>query len=308
MEQRVKPPAAAERTALRFLLPDGRQMGYSEYGKPDGFPIFLLHGTPGSRLWFADDDPVAHALNVRFIATDRPGYGLSDPKCGRKILDYPKDIEALADFMGIDSFSVIGISGGSAYAAACAWEMPERVVSAAMVAGMSPFKNGKPPKGMCPENRGAFFLSRYFPWGIRYLLNSSRKLMHTKPQKYIQSVQSQVGHLCASDRKIMKQEGSGPHVLMHLSEAFRQNVREAVSESALLARPWGFEYNKITVPLQVWHGTEDTLAPIGPVREAFSCLPGCQLHFLEGRGHFLDGESEVWCRIVTSVLAGKDKN
>lgn len=307
MEKGTEHQAVVDRTALRFLLPDGRQMGYAEYGTPDGFPVFLLHGTPGSRLWFADDDPVAHALNVRFIATDRPGYGLSDPKPGRRVLDYPVDIEALADFLGIDCFSVIGISGGSVYAAACAWALPERVVAAALVAGISPFKKGRPPKGMCRENRSAFFLSRYFPWLIRYILNSARKLMHTNPEKYIQSIQSQVKHLCASDQEVMKRESSGHHVLMHVSEAFRQNVREAASEPALLARPWEFPYGQIKVPLQVWHGTEDTLAPIAPVREMVSRLPGCQAHFLEGRGHFLDGEPGVWNRIVSSVLAGKDK-
>ncbi len=31
-------------------LHDGRKLGFSEYGKLDGIPLFLFHGTPGSRV------------------------------------------------------------------------------------------------------------------------------------------------------------------------------------------------------------------------------------------------------------------
>lgn len=305
MEQITEQAAVANRTAQGFLLPDGRQLGYAEYGKPDGFPVFLFHGTPGSRLWFMEDDAEAHALGVRLIATDRPGYGLSDPKPGRSILDYPKDIEALADGLGIERFSLIGASGGSVYAAACAYALPEKVVTAGLVAGISQFEKGKPPKEMCSENRSAFFLSRYFPWLIRYSLNSGRKLMHTKPEKYIQAVQSQVKHLCSFDREIIQRESSGKHLLMHMQEAFRQNVRESATEPALLARPWGFDCRDIRAPVQIWHGTEDTLAPFEPMKEMARQLQACQTHFIEGMGHFLDGDPEIWKQILQSVLPKK---
>jgi pimeloyl-ACP methyl ester carboxylesterase len=32
-------------------LSDGRRLGYAEYGDPEGEPIMLFHGTPGSRLY-----------------------------------------------------------------------------------------------------------------------------------------------------------------------------------------------------------------------------------------------------------------
>ena len=302
MEQVSQQAAVANRTAQCMLLPDGRQLGYAEYGKPDGFPVFLLHGTPGSRLWFSEDEPVAHTLGLRLIATDRPGYGLSTPKPGRSILGYPGDIEALADFLGIDRFSVIGTSGGSVYAAACAYALPERVAVAGLVASVHEFKDGQPPKNMCRENRSAFFLSRYFPWIVRYILNSGRKLMQTNPDKYIKTVQLQVNHLCASDQEILKRKDSGQHMLMHMREAFRQNVWEGAAEPALLARPWGFNCSEISVPVQVWHGMEDTLAPIEPVREMVEQISNCQAHFLEGKGHFLNADTRVWEQILASVL------
>ncbi|MEM1503821.1 hypothetical protein RG959_10435 [Domibacillus sp. 8LH] len=63
-----------------MTLADGRKLGFWEYGDKQGVPVFLFHGTPGSRIWFLKDDDIANTLGIRFIATDRPGYGLSDQK------------------------------------------------------------------------------------------------------------------------------------------------------------------------------------------------------------------------------------
>src|ERR1700748_2811602 len=33
-----------------MTLPDGRTLGYSEYGHPNGYPLVYLHGYPSSRF------------------------------------------------------------------------------------------------------------------------------------------------------------------------------------------------------------------------------------------------------------------
>jgi hypothetical protein len=35
------------RRDLRITAPDGRALAYEQWGDPDGFPVFSLHGTPG---------------------------------------------------------------------------------------------------------------------------------------------------------------------------------------------------------------------------------------------------------------------
>ena len=63
----------------RFLdLPDGRRLGYTEFGDPLGIPLFAFHGTPGSRFMFRLVHEPARRLGLRIIAPDRPGFGLSD--------------------------------------------------------------------------------------------------------------------------------------------------------------------------------------------------------------------------------------
>ncbi len=112
-------------------VPDGRTLGYAEVGDPAGAPLVYFHGNPGSRLDFTSEryDRALRAAGVRFIGTDRPGFGLSDPKPGRGYADWAADVGALADSLGLDRFAVLGYSRGGRYALACAARIPERLTA-----------------------------------------------------------------------------------------------------------------------------------------------------------------------------------
>jgi pimeloyl-ACP methyl ester carboxylesterase len=58
---------------------------------------------------------------------DRPGYGGSDRKAGRRIVDVVNDVSVVADAVGIVRFAVAGRSGGAPHALACAALLPDRV-------------------------------------------------------------------------------------------------------------------------------------------------------------------------------------
>lgn len=94
-------------TSETFTLPDGRKLGYAQYGSLTGRPIFYLHGLPGSRLEGAGYDELGLKLGARIIATDRPGIGWSSPQPSRKLLDFPKDLEHLADHLKLYEYSVL---------------------------------------------------------------------------------------------------------------------------------------------------------------------------------------------------------
>jgi pimeloyl-ACP methyl ester carboxylesterase len=64
----------------RLQLDDGRTIGCATWGDPEGAPVFIGHGIPGSRLdrYPGLDDPEwLHRRRLRFIGVDRPGYGYS---------------------------------------------------------------------------------------------------------------------------------------------------------------------------------------------------------------------------------------
>src|SRR6266550_4046609 len=118
---------------------DGRTLTIAEWGDPDGLPVFLLHGTPGSRFVGQADASAYASVGARVITYDRPGYGGSDRFRGRRVVDSVADVSAIADSLGIDRFAVSGASWGGPHSLAIAACLPGRVTRAACAAGVAPF-------------------------------------------------------------------------------------------------------------------------------------------------------------------------
>ena len=73
MDKRVsdEPHTVVDRTACELRLEKGRRIGFAEYGAPEGQPVIVLHGTPGSRMLFESTDSVARKMGFRIVAPDR---------------------------------------------------------------------------------------------------------------------------------------------------------------------------------------------------------------------------------------------
>ena len=53
---------------------DGRMLTFAEWGDPGGFPVFSLHGTPGSRFRRYYDESLYSDVEARVITYNRPGH------------------------------------------------------------------------------------------------------------------------------------------------------------------------------------------------------------------------------------------
>jgi pimeloyl-ACP methyl ester carboxylesterase len=146
-----------------IILSDGRKLGFAEFGETQGEPVFYFHGFPGSRLEAKLAETMAKDSRVRFIGIDRPGFGLSDFKPKRAIVDWPNDVTELADSLGIDQFFILGVSGGGPYAAACAHQIPDRLISVGIVCGMGPVDVPRIMDQMVGIYRQGLRLARRFP-------------------------------------------------------------------------------------------------------------------------------------------------
>jgi pimeloyl-ACP methyl ester carboxylesterase len=94
-------------------LADGRTLAYAIYGSPSSSTtVFYFHGYPSSRIEGRLWHDTAQNLDVRLVALDRPGFGNSSFQANRKLLDWPKDVLALADHLNVEKFYVLGTSGG----------------------------------------------------------------------------------------------------------------------------------------------------------------------------------------------------
>jgi pimeloyl-ACP methyl ester carboxylesterase len=267
-----------------LTLRDGRRLGYAEYGTPDGEPGFYFHGHPGSRLEpeFAHD--VAADAGVRIIALDRPGYGLSDFQPQRTILDWPRDVEEVADRLGLDRFAVLGSSGGGPYALACAHEHPERITRAGVIGGVGPYDTPGATDGMRRANRVGFQLGARFPPLAHLIMWSMERQVRRRPERALDAIAEAMS---PPDAEIARRPEVRRLLAAEIAEGFRQGSRGAAREVVLLGRPWGFQLDRIAPTVHLWQGEADILVPPAMGRYLASQIPNCVARFFPGEGHLL---------------------
>ncbi|MEP7738903.1 alpha/beta hydrolase [Nocardioides sp. 31GB23] len=235
-----------------------------------------LHGTPGCRLNRLPDDTVYARSGVRYITTDRAGYGQSSRHHGRAVADEAADVGDVADALGLDRFSVVGGSGGGPHALACAALLAGRVERVACQSSLAPLGEGGLSRAewlyeMAPE------AAESLEWadnGETYL------------EARIRSAMARMEQAPASDPATFLGEGMGegdqevlarPEVIevftRIMAEQSAHGVGGAVDDTLAFARPWGFDLSTITVPVLLTYGLQDFSCPTNHGRWLARHLP-----------------------------------
>lgn len=281
-----------------ITLHDGRRLGFCDYGRPEGTPLMLFHGTPGSRVMdWLEKAAWVEEYDFRVVTPERPGFGLSDPAPGRTIADWAGDVEELADHLCLERYHVAGASGGGPYALACAIRSPERVLSATLISSGGPPEVMRMTKDMQFGNRVVFFGTRYAPFLIRYLCAQMAKAIRKRPEKVAAKM---AAHLARKNQG-MREEGGAEGLLVMMQEAYRQGGAGTYRDLRLVGREWGLDLNALEVPVFLWHGTADILVPLSTGQGLARLIPGCEAHFVPDAGHLLLGSEEVASRIMGKI-------
>ncbi len=267
-----------------FRLPDGRALGFAQFGAPAGQPLIFFHGLGASRLTRHPDDSIAQLLGVRLITVDRPGIGFSSPQPGRTLLDWPDDVGKLADVLGIDQFAVLGWSGGGAHALACAYKMPGRLSGVGVVSGGAPLVASGQVDYLTPQWRGVGHLMRYTPWIARLFAWQQGRQVHHHPCQVVERI---IARFPRSDRAVLADGRMRAMMLETTVELYRQGSRGFYDDMFVLSRPWGFRLEDIRCDVYLWHGEEDTLLAPAFARYLAQALPHSHITFYPGEGHFL---------------------
>lgn len=292
--------AALIGTDAAFTLPDGRSLAYREYGLPDGPPVFFCHGTPGSRVYRHPDPTIPTAAGVRLIAVDRPGYGRSTFQPGRRLLDWPRDLAALADHLGLGRFAVVGLSGGGPHALACAYALADRLTQVGLAASAAPFDIPDATVGMGEGNRTGLAVTRALPFfALRAVYGWAARSELRRPE---QTLDRQSAQFAASDRAVREQPGWRAMEVENVREAYRQGARGHAWEGRMVIEPWGFRCEDIAAPIHLWQGEADTLVPPTMGRYLARTLPRCEATFLPEVGH-LALFYHYWQAMLTAMAA-----
>lgn len=259
---------------------DGRTLAWCEYGDPAAPPVFLFHGTPGSRL---DRDPFDRPAVARLIVPDRPGYGHSSPQPGRRLTDWPADVLTIADALGLETFSVVGISGGGPHALVCAAMLPaDRLARVGTICGLGPNDWPGATEGMNPMNVMFNELALSDPDQVLAMGEAMAEVIRADAAAFVAGPNPD---LPEADRVLMQDPAVQAMMAASMTEAVRQGSRAFADEMIMFAHPWGFELSSIGVPVLVWHGSDDRNVPVSHARHIAEQVPGARLRVLEGEGH-----------------------
>ncbi|EHR59010.1 alpha/beta fold hydrolase [Saccharomonospora cyanea] len=272
-----------------FRLADGRTLGWSEWGPVDGRPVLLCPGAATSRrLGFGTE--LVHPLGVRLVSVDRPGLGVSTPAPERTIADFAVDVEQLAEGRGWTSPVVIGNSQGAPFALACAvagLASALYLVSAADEIG-SPHFAGMlgghlaTVVDLCGRNpRAAYeqFLS--------FDADSVRKMV--------------VENSGDRDTAVYTDPVFDAAYREALREGFAQGAGGYATDTVLAMRPWQLDLDRVSCPVEIWYGEEDTSHSPDNGVTLTSRVPGASRRSVpDGGGSLLWTHSETLLRRVTT--------
>ncbi|QNN51980.1 alpha/beta fold hydrolase [Nocardioides mesophilus] len=266
-------------------LPDGRQLEYLVEGDPDGVPLVLHHGTPGSAVPFPRASEAAAARGLALVMCSRAGYGGSSPDEGRTVASVAADVAALLDSLDRTEFLSLGWSGGGPHSLACAALLPERCRAAATGAGVAPYDTGGELDflaGMGPENVEEFGAALAGREALAPLLKrEAAKLTGVTPEEVAEALGGLVSPV---DKAYATGEVAG-RMLASFTHGCANGTDGWADDDLAFTQHWGFDLQDITVPVSIWQGGQDRMVPFEHGQWLAAHVPGARAHLYDDEGH-----------------------
>jgi pimeloyl-ACP methyl ester carboxylesterase len=263
--------------------PDGRTLRVEAAG--DGARVVVAQvGTPNGGVLYEPwvEDAVGRGLTL--VTYDRPGYGGSSPRPGRRIADCAGDVRAISRALGFGRCAVWGFSGGGPHALACAALLPDLVGAAATLGSLAP-----------PDSPGFDYLEDMVG-GNREdveLYRADRELWEQRGRGDRDALLA----MSAADLVKAWSEGVSPADQATLRTGFGAWLHRAavagvapgaegwLADGIAFNSSWGIDPAAIAVPVKVWHGLDDRFVPAEHGRWLAGNIPGAEAEIRDGDGH-----------------------
>ena len=276
------PGRTASEAEYRVHLADGRRIACLSLGDPRGPPVLYFHGFPGSRLEARVMAGAASRAGVRLLAVDRPGFGESTFQPGRRIRQWSADIRALTDALGVQRFSIVGMSAGAPYALACAADPAAGLDQIVLISPLGPLEGGHWPRGMIARNRRLLGLAARAPALARGAAHLITAWIRLSGERYIRFL---IAGLHSPDRDLFADPAYRSIMAENMMEALRQGGRGAAWELTLIAQPWDFRLEDVRRRVHLWQGLADEILPAALAQNLARALPVCEARYLPAEGH-----------------------
>ncbi|TCC00407.1 alpha/beta hydrolase [Micromonospora zingiberis] len=234
-------------TEFDLELADGGVLHGYDTGGTGRLAVLWHHGTPNLGTPPAPLFAAADRLGLRWISYDRPGYGGSPRRLGRRLGDAAGYAGEVADALGVERFAVMGHSGGGSHALACAALLPGRVTAVVAAAALAPYGAegldwyaGMIASGVASLRAaaaGPAAKERHESSGVRYDPEFT-----DADEAALAGVWSWFGSV--------------------VEPATRAGPGGLIDDDLAYVAPWGADPARICAPVLLLHGDQDGIAPV----------------------------------------------
>lgn len=291
-----------DRQDKKLILSDGRLLSYEEVGDSAGAAVFFLHGCHGGRRLPRQAEAALRAMSIRWIAPARPWHGKT---CGNTALlqdpaGYAKDINALADHLGLERYTLVGYDAGAIYAACAAGHLDDRLQRLVLVSVLPPMQSLRDFASAPRQQRVLASAARLSLPLLRYLaIVGDRKLQKEGQAMFTKTVfgAAKADMLACEDPEILK--------LMWKAHFFHvaKGNDSFINDCRLIASNWSPYLRPISssTRVDVLHGCKDEIVPLKRVQRFASQLR-TSLEVVDDAGHILPFSH--WKTLVKRLEAG----
>lgn len=224
---------------------------------PEGLPVVMHHhGTPSSGSSIPAGWAAVGSSGVRLVTFDRPGYGRSANRPGRRIADAATCSEQIADALGIGEFAVMGTSGGGPHAAATAALLRDRITRLCVSVGLGPVElpGFDASEGMLVETKDEIAAARAGESVLRSYIDGYMALD--------EPLDAWLRQLPASDVEILGRADVVEESAIEDLESMGEGIEGWLEDDmAIFARPWGCDLTQISARTVLLYGEVDVLVP-----------------------------------------------
>jgi pimeloyl-ACP methyl ester carboxylesterase len=226
------------------------------------------------------------------VTFDRPGFGGSDRREGRTVLDTAADVAGLADELGIDRFGVVGVSAGGGHALACAVALGDRVSGVAVASMPGPLDEVPGAwDALDRRQRPAADMSREDP-------RRAARGVERYTQRWLDDPTTFLGGGTPDDRALLADPDTGGMLRADVAEALRSGAAGMADDLVALWLPWGFRIADVPAGVRLWHGAQDTRGEPA-FRYLSVTLPACAAEVWPDAGHY--GALRHWRELLTAA-------
>ncbi|MBM9469089.1 alpha/beta fold hydrolase [Nakamurella leprariae] len=287
--------------ALR--LPDGRALAWAEFGNSRGLPTVFLPDVPSTRLapsWLITDATGETALphSLRILAVDRPGVGRSDALAPEATPQPAEDLRRMVETLAVGRVAVVGIGSGAVDALAFAARYPALAVSVTAVSPRLPGADRSPRRLRTLGRRARPVAGPLAAW----LAAGTRDTDLTSPDAWERLLR----RLDPSHRAALAARWRHPHFRAAVAADLAEHGMARVALRAVPAgdaAAVGPDPRTVRVPVQLWHGAQESGAMLAELRSLLETRPHWQLNVVPGGCASLGDWSPVLAGVARSFRA-----